>query len=90
LISLRWFLDPAHRSEAIRILAGFTQLPVAQFEGWAFDKGDYYHDPSARPNIPALKKNLAMLHELGFLPVALDPAPYVDLSLIEEAGQRLK
>jgi sulfonate transport system substrate-binding protein len=90
LISLRWFLDAAHRPEAIRILAGFTQLPVAQFEGWAFDKGDFYHDPSARPNIPALKKNLAMLHELGLLAVALDPAPYVDLSLIEEADRRLK
>ena len=57
---------------------------------WAFDKGDFYHDPSARPNIPALSRNLAMLHELGFLSVTLDPTPYVDLSLIEEAGRRLK
>ena len=31
-----------------------------------------------------------MLHDLGFLPVRLDPTPYVDLSLIEAAGQRLK
>jgi sulfonate transport system substrate-binding protein len=90
LISLRWFLDPAHRVEATRILANFTKLPEAQFEGWVFDKGDFYHDPAARPNIPALTQNLAMLRDLGFLPVALDPAPYVDLSLIETAGQRLK
>jgi NitT/TauT family transport system substrate-binding protein len=90
LISLRWFLDPLHRAEATRILANFTKLPEAQFEGWVFDKGDFYHDPSARPNIPALKQNLAMLHDLGFLPVTLDPTPYVDLGLIEAAGQRLK
>jgi sulfonate transport system substrate-binding protein len=90
LLSLRWFLNPANRTEAVRILASFTKLPETQFAGWVFDKGDFYHDPSARPNIPALKQNLAMLHDLGFLPVALDPAPYVDLSLIEEANSRLK
>jgi NitT/TauT family transport system substrate-binding protein len=90
LIALRWFLEPGNRDEAIRILARFTQLPEKQFAGWAFDKGDFYHDPSARPNIPALSRNLAMLHELGFLSVTLDPTPYVDLSLIEEAGRRLK
>lgn len=90
LISLRWFLDPANRREAIRILADFTHLPQTQFESWAFDKGDFYHDPLARPNIAALTQNLAMLNDLGFLPVALDPAPYVDLSLIEEAAARLK
>jgi sulfonate transport system substrate-binding protein len=77
-------------SLSTRILANFTKLPEAQFEGWVFDKGDFYHDPAARPNIPALTQNLAMLRDLGFLPVALDPAPYVDLSLIETAGQRLK
>ena len=90
LIALRWFHDPTNRNEAIRILARFTKLPERQFAEWAFDKGDFYHDPSARPNIPALKQNLAMLHELGFLSVTLDPTPYVDLSLIEEAARRLK
>jgi NitT/TauT family transport system substrate-binding protein len=90
LIALRWFLDPANRSAAIRILARFTNLPEHQFAGWAFDKEDFYHDPAARPNIPALTQNLATLKELGFLPVALDPAPYVDLSFIEEAARRLR
>lgn len=90
VIALRWFLDPANRSEAIRILARFTNLPEQQFAGWAFDKEDFYHDPAARPNIPALTQILATLEELGFLPVALDPAPYVDLSFIEEAARRSK
>jgi NitT/TauT family transport system substrate-binding protein len=90
LIALRWFLDPANRSEAIAILARFTHLPEQQFAGWAFDQEDFYHDPAARPNMLALTQNLAALNELGFLPVALDPKPYVDLSFIEEAARRLK
>ena len=90
LISLQWFHDPANRAEAIRILAKFTMLPELQFAGWAFDKGDFYHEPWARPNIPALTQNLAMLRDLEFLPVALDPTPYVDLSLIDAAAKRLK
>jgi sulfonate transport system substrate-binding protein len=90
LIALHWFLDPTNRSAAIRILARFTNLPEQQFAGWAFDKEDFYHDPAARPNIPALTQNLAALQKLGFLPVALDPTPYVDLSFIEEAARRLR
>jgi NitT/TauT family transport system substrate-binding protein len=90
IISLRWFLDPANRNDAIRILSRFTRLPEEQFASWVFTKDAFYHDPWARPNIPALTQNLAALKEMGFLPVALDPAPYVDLSYIEEAARRFK
>jgi NitT/TauT family transport system substrate-binding protein len=55
-----------------------------------FTKDDYYHDPDARPNIPALTQNLSSLKEMGFLPVALDPTPYVDMSFVDEAARRLK
>jgi hypothetical protein len=41
-------------------------------------------------DIEALTRNLASLKEMGFLPVALDPKPYVDLSFIDEAARRLK
>ena len=90
IISLRWFLNPANRNEAIKILARFTKLPEEQFSSWVFTKDDYYHDPDARPNIPALTQNLAALKDMGFLPVALDPTPYVDLSFVDEAARRLK
>jgi sulfonate transport system substrate-binding protein len=90
IISLRWFLNPANRNEAIKILARFTKLPEEQFASWVFTKDDYYHDPDARPNITALTQNLAALKEMGFLPVALDPTPYVDLSFVDEATRRLK
>jgi NitT/TauT family transport system substrate-binding protein len=90
IISLRWFLEPGNRNEAIKILARFTKLPEDQFASWVFTKDDYYHDPDARPNIPALTQNLASLKEMGFLPVALDPTPYVDLSFVDAAARRLK
>ena len=35
--------------------AAFTKLPPGQFAGWAFTRDDFYHDPQARPNIPALE-----------------------------------
>lgn len=90
LIALRRLLDPAHRDDAIRILALVTKLPEQRFSSWAFTKDDFYHDPLARPNIPALKKNLAALKDMDLLPEALDPEPYVDLSFIEEAARRLR
>jgi NitT/TauT family transport system substrate-binding protein len=90
LIALRWLLDPANRGAAIKILADVTKLPEQRFAGWAFTKDDFYHDPQGRPNIPALKRNLAALKDIGLMPVALDPEPYVDLSLITEAARRLK
>jgi NitT/TauT family transport system substrate-binding protein len=89
LIGLGWFLNPANRSEAIAILARFTKLPPEQFASWAFTKDDFYHDPQARPNIPALTQNLATLRELGLLPAALDPKPYLDLTFIEGAARRI-
>jgi sulfonate transport system substrate-binding protein len=86
IISLRWFLDPGNRNEAIKILARFTKLPEDQFASWVFTKDDYYHDPNARPNIPALTQNLASPKELGFVPIALDPTPLRRSELCERGG----
>lgn len=90
LISLRWHLDPANRDEAIKRLASITNIPEKRFASWAFTKDSFYHDPQARPNLDALKANLATMKDMGLLPVALDPAPYVDLSFLDEAARRLK
>jgi len=90
VIAMRWFTDPGNRDEAIRILAKVSNLPEARFTSWAFTRDDFYRDPSARPNVAALTANLATLQETGFLPVALDPSPYLDLRFIEEAARRLK
>ena len=88
--AMRWFTDPANRNEAIRILAKVSNLPETRFASWAFTRDYFYRDPSARPNVAALTQNLATLQEMGFLPLALDPGPYLDLSFVEEAARRLK
>ena len=42
------------------------------------------------PDLAALQRNIHDAHDLGFVPADLDPKKYADLSLIEEAGKRLK
>jgi NitT/TauT family transport system substrate-binding protein len=85
----RWFIDPANRQEAINIAASFTKIPAAQFDSWLFTKKDQYRDPSERPDIAALQRNLDTTHELGFLKTALDLKKHVDLTMLDEAAARL-
>lgn len=89
LRGLGWFLDPAHRQEAIDIIARFTKVPAAQYSGWIFDKGDFYHDPDARVNLAALKRNLETVQQLGIISRAVDPALYLDESFVLAAKKRL-
>ena len=42
------------------------------------------------PNLAALQKNVDMTKELGYAAASFDVKAYSDLSLIEEAGKRLK
>ena len=90
LRALRWYLAPANRKEAVEIISKFTRLPVARLEGWVLTKDDFYRDPSGRPNLVALQRNLALQKEHGFLNAEIEVAKYADLSLIEEAAGRLK
>ena len=86
---LRWFIDPANRQEAIAIIARFTKVPAEQYAGWLFDKGDFYHDPDARINLAALKRNLETVQQLGLISRPVDPAAYLDESFVLEAKKRL-
>ncbi len=89
LRGLDWFLAPANREEAIAIIARFTKVPAEQYAGWIFDKGDFYHDPNARVNLAALKKNLDVIYQLGLIARPVDPAKYLDESFVIEARKRL-
>jgi hypothetical protein len=51
--------------------------------GWA-------NTPATILPLPFTVKDALGPKEMGFLPVALDPAPYVDFSFIEEAARRLR
>jgi NitT/TauT family transport system substrate-binding protein len=88
---LRWFIDPAHHDEAVKYLADFTKQPAARFTSWAFTpKGDFYRDPSGRPDLAALQTNITLTHKLGFIPAPLDVQKYADMSFIDAANARLK
>jgi NitT/TauT family transport system substrate-binding protein len=89
LHGLDWFLDPKNRAQAIDIVARFTKVPAEQYQGWLFDKGDYYHDPDALINVGVLKKNLQTVADLGIVSRPIDPAPYLDESIVKEARKRL-
>jgi NitT/TauT family transport system substrate-binding protein len=87
---LRWYRDPANHDAAVKLIADFAKAPPERFAGWVFGTQDYYRDPEARVDVDALQKNVDVQHELGFLKEPLIVKPYVDLSLVEEAGKRSK
>jgi sulfonate transport system substrate-binding protein len=87
---IRWYLDPANRPEVLKIVSAFTKTPPTLWESWAFTGKDSYRSRDALPDLDALQRNIAAAHELGFIPAALDPHKYADLSLVEEAAKRLR
>jgi NitT/TauT family transport system substrate-binding protein len=84
-----WYKDPANHKEMAEIAGRITKQPPERF-GWAFTEKDYYRAPGMRPNLEALQKNVGMIKDLGFVKDDIDVAKHSDLSLIEEAGKRLK
>jgi len=90
LRQIAWYFDPAHHDEVLKIVTQYTKTPAALWEGWAFTPKDNYRDPGGKPDLDALQRNIAAAHELGFIPTALDPHKYADVSLVAEAAARLK
>jgi len=86
----RWFLDPAHRADAVAAVAGFNREPPAAFASYLFSAGDYYRDRDARPNLALLQRNLALLGEAGMVATNIDVRRYADLSFIDAAARRLR
>ncbi|MFZ0422688.1 MAG: ABC transporter substrate-binding protein [Xanthobacteraceae bacterium] len=85
----RWYLDPKNHDAAAEIASRLTKQPPERF-GWLFTKNDYYRDPNMLPNLDALQKNVDLTHDLGFVNASVDVKAHSDLSLVEEAGKRLK
>src|SRR6516165_8341857 len=86
---LHWYLDPKNHDAAAEIASQHTKQPPERF-GWIFNKNDYYRDPNLMPDLDALQKNVDMTHELGFARGSVDVKAHSDLSLIQEAANRLK
>jgi NitT/TauT family transport system substrate-binding protein len=89
LRSLRWYLDPAHHEQVVKIVSDFTKRPPARFEPWLLTKADQYHDPDGQPNLTAMQHDIDEQHELGFLKDKLDVRKYAELSIVDEAAHRL-
>jgi sulfonate transport system substrate-binding protein len=85
-----YYLDPANHEEALAIVTKFTKLPPNFFADWMFTKKDNYRDPNALPNLEAMQANINRQKELGFLKNGVDVEKYADLSIVKEAGTRVK
>jgi NitT/TauT family transport system substrate-binding protein len=94
LRAARWWTHPRNHKEAVKIAARVSKRPSQSFEKWLLVKagqnGDYYRDPNLRPNLRALQANVRLQQELGFLKADIDVGKHADLSLVREAGKRLK
>lgn len=89
LASLRWFHDPANRTEAIATVARVTKQPVERLNAYLYSQNDFYYDRNGKPDLAALQHNIDTLRELGMIKSAVDVKRYVDLSFVEEAAKRL-
>ncbi len=92
--AVRWYLDPNNHAEAVEIASKVSKRPAAAFDKWLFRKagqnGDYYHDSNMRPDLKALQANIDLQHELGLVKASINVAKHADLSLVNEASQRIK
>jgi NitT/TauT family transport system substrate-binding protein len=87
--SVRWFLDPKNRDEALAIAQAVTKESPASL-AYAFGPGDLYHSPDLVPNVPSVQKDIDEAVEMKLLPARIVVAPtYVDLTLIADAKARL-
>ena len=86
---LHWYLDPKNHEEAVTIVSNYTHIPKDKLEPWLFTHKDTYRDPNDMPDLAALKRNLAVQKEAGFLKVDINVDKVSDLSLVKEAGARV-
>jgi len=89
-----WWVNPKNHTEAVQIAARVSKRPAASFDKWLFvkagQKGDYYRDPNMVPDLKALQANIDLQRELGFLKGPIDARKHADLSVVREAGKRVK
>ena len=85
----RWYQDPRNHKEAVQAISRAVKIPSDRID-WVFTKTDYYRDFNLLPNLEALQRNIDTTHALGFVRSSFDVKKYVDLSIVEEAANRLK
>jgi NitT/TauT family transport system substrate-binding protein len=87
--AIRWITDPKNRDKALPIIAKESVRPVEQMN-YLFTDLDYFRDPSAMPDIPALQQAIDVSADLEVVPKTIKVSPdYLDLSFVEEAKKRI-
>ena len=87
LHALHYLSDPAHRQEALEIIAEATKQKPSLYEDWVFTTKDYYRDPNGLPDLEALQANVDLQHKLGFLRSPLEVKNYADLTLVKQGAE---
>jgi ABC-type nitrate/sulfonate/bicarbonate transport system substrate-binding protein len=90
LSAMHFLLDPANREKVIQIAAKVTKAPASVFEKYLLTKDDTYRVPDGIPQVSLIQSNIDALYKYHLIKNDLKIAPYIDASLIEEAGKRLK
>ena len=85
---IHWMLNPAHRAEAIRFVAGAAKQSESLFTPYYLTHKDEYYDPNAMPDLAALQRNIDAQVTFGFLKRSIDVRKYADLSFVERAAKR--
>jgi sulfonate transport system substrate-binding protein len=87
--STRWYMDPENHDAVVDIVSRYTKVPPQQLQ-WIFTKQDFYRDPNLMPSTTDIQRSVDMLREFNLVRAALDVKPHMDLSIIQEAAQRIK
>jgi sulfonate transport system substrate-binding protein len=87
---VRWYYDPANRTDAIKIISEANKVPVPVLDRYLFTKADNYRNLDGLPDLKVIQSNIHAMKELGFAKTELNINDYADLSLVKEAAARLK
>lgn len=90
IIALKYFNDPANRDEMLQIMARVGKQKPEALSDWLLTKKDYFRDPMLRPNLAGLQSAIDAQKEVGIIKSQINIKDFSDLSLIEEAGRRIK
>jgi len=86
--AVRWFSDEANRDEALKIVADYMQVPVERVST-QFTKDDFFREQFGVPNIEGAQLAIDGARDAGVLQRDFRIDGHVDLSLVEEARNRI-
>ena len=88
--AMRWFINPDNRTEALKIIADYMNVPVEKVS-IQFTKDDFVRDPWGVPRVDGVQRVIDGARSIGFISQDYKIAPdHVDLSLVEEARRRIE